>query len=245
MPASFSESSLADLERAIGHTFENPQLPLEALTHRTYSHEHPDTAPFFNERLEFLGDSVLGFVVSEELYRRFPERDEGFLSRLKAAVVQDRTLSIAAERIDLGGFVRLGRGEEKTGGREKPSLLADAMEALFAAVFLDGGLEPARRVILTVLDEAIGHAARRGGIEDAKTALQERAHQLGYGAPDYRICAESGPDHEKTFDAEVILEGAVVGRGRGANKKEAEKDAASQALDFLEKGRVTQEGTSS
>jgi len=138
MPASSSGVSLAELEAAIGYRFRDRRLPLEALTHRTYSHEHPGTAPDFNERLEFLGDAVLGLVVSEALFRRFPRGDEGMLSRMKAAVVRDRQLALTAGEIGLGRFVRLGRGEEKTGGRTKPSLMADAMEALFAAVYLDG-----------------------------------------------------------------------------------------------------------
>jgi len=233
MPASSSGVSLAELEAAIGYRFRDRRLPLEALTHRTYSHEHPGTAPDFNERLEFLGDAVLGLVVSEALFRRFPRGDEGMLSRMKAAVVRDRQLALTAGEIGLGRFVRLGRGEEKTGGRTKPSLMADAMEALFAAVYLDGGFEAAAEVIRRLLGPAVDRTARRGGIDDAKTALQEELHRRGLAQPQYRLCSESGPDHAKEFEVEVRVDDVVAGTGRGPNKKEAEKAAAAAALQWL------------
>ena len=215
MPASSSESSLSSLEEEIGYSFGRTSLPLEALTHRTYSHENPGAAPFFNERLEFLGDSVLGLVISEELFRRFPALDEGKLSKMKAALVRDSMLASVAENIGLGLCIRLGKGEEKTGGRLKPSLLADALEALIAAVYLDGGLDAAKKVIGLLFDEEMRAAAERGGLDDPKTELQEMVHRLSSGPLDYRLVEESGPDHRKTFTIEVVLQGKVAGTGSG------------------------------
>jgi len=230
MPASSSESSISSLEEEIGYRFGRSSLPIEALTHRTYSHENPGSAPFFNERLEFLGDSVVGLVIGEELFRRFPELDEGKLSKMKAALVRDKTLASIAEKIGLGLRIRLGKGEEKTGGRRKPTLLADAFEALMAAVYLDGGMTAAKKVIGLLFDEEIAAAADRGGLDDPKTELQELVHRLSSDGPDYRLVEETGPDHDKTFTIEVLLGNRVAGTGSGPNKKEAEKAAARAAI---------------
>lgn len=233
MPASSSESSLSSLEGEIGYRFSRNSLPIEALTHRTYSHENPERAPVFNERLEFLGDSVVGLVISEELFRRFPELDEGKLSKMKAALVSDRMLASIAAKIGLGLRIRLGKGEEKTGGRRKTTLLADAFEALMAAVYLDGGMDAAKMVINLLFEEEMRAAADQGGLDDSKTELQELVHRLNYAVPDYRLVDESGPDHNKTFTIEVVLGDRVAGIGSGPNKKEAEKDAARAAIRTL------------
>ena len=238
MPVSSSESSLSKLEEAIGYFFQRPELPLEALTHRTFFHEHPAEARSFNERLEFLGDSVLGLLMSEELFRRFPKWNEGKLSKLKAAMVQDRMLAAIAGKLSLGAHVRLGKGEELTGGRNKPSLQADAFEALIAAVYLDGGLEAARSVIMRLFDAGIDEVVKQGGLYDPKTNLQELAHRMLGEQPEYRLVGQSGPDHRKTFKVELILGGNVLGHGSGSSKKIAEQEAARHALDGLKKEKT-------
>ncbi len=235
MPVSSSEKSLTKLEESIGYFFQREALPLEALTHRTFSHEHPSEARYFNERLEFLGDSVLGMIISEELFKRFPEWNEGKLSKLKAAVVQDKSLAVIAGKLSLGAHVKLGKGEELTGGRNKPSLLADAFEALIAAVYLDGGLEATRAVILRLFDAEIDDVVKRGGLYDPKTNLQELAHRMFTEQPEYRLVGQSGPDHRKIFQVELILSGKILGHGSGSSKKVAEQEAAKHALDSLRK----------
>jgi len=234
MRASLPRSSPTELEQTIGYSFRNSDLLLQALTHRTFSHEHPEAAPLFNERLEFLGDAVLGLVISEELFGRYPDLNEGVLSKLKAALVRERTLASVARSLNLGDSLRLGRGEEQTGGREKRSLLADAVEALIAAVFLDGGLGAARALIGRFFEGRIEEAAEAGRSFDAKTTLQELAYRLSGQQPEYRLTGESGPDHLKTFAVEVLLQKKVLGQGSGRNKKEAEQAAARAALKRLE-----------
>jgi len=238
MPVSSSENSLTELEKAIGYFFQREEFPLEALTHRTFSHEHPSEARYFNERLEFLGDSVLGMIISEELFKRFPGWNEGKLSKLKAAVVQDKSLAVIAGKLNLGAHVKLGKGEELTGGRNKPSLLADAFEALIAAVYLDGGLKAARSVIIRLFDAEIGDVVKQGGLYDPKTNLQELAHRMFGKQPEYRLVGQSGPDHRKTFQVELVLAGNVLGDGSGSSKKVAEQEAAKQALDSLKKEKT-------
>jgi len=234
MPVSSSESSQDNLERVIGYRFSSKTLPLEALTHRTYSHEYPEEAPAFNERLEFLGDAVLGLLVSEELFRRCPEQSEGHLSRIKAGLVRDRTLARVATRLGLGRHIRLGKGEEQTGGRKRTSLLADAMEALLAAVYLDGGLEAARSVLGRVFAAELGTNPCENGLHDPKTMLQEHSHRLFQSTPEYTVVEEHGPDHAKVFKVEVSVGGRTRGRGAGPNKKEAEQAAARKALEELQ-----------
>ncbi len=232
-----NKNSLTELENSIGYFFEREALPLEALTHRTFSHEHPSEARYFNERLEFLGDSVLGMVISEELFKRFPSWNEGKLSKLKAAVVQDKRLALIAGKVNLGAHVKLGKGEELTGGRSKPSLLADAFEALIAAVYLDGGLESARAVILRLFDAEIDDVVKQGGLCDPKTNLQELAHRMFGEQPEYRLVGQSGPDHKKVFHVELILAGQILGDGSGSSKKVAEQEAAKNALESLRKNK--------
>ncbi|HVT20178.1 MAG TPA: ribonuclease III [Mycobacteriales bacterium] len=201
-----------------------------AVTHRSYAYENGGVPT--NERLEFLGDSVLGVVVTEELYRRYPDLAEGQLAKLRAAVVNARALAGVGRRIGLGGYIKLGRGEESTGGRDKSSILADALEAVIGAFYLDRGLEPSRSLILGLFAEALDDAAGLGAGLDWKTSLQELAAERGLGAPEYAV-DESGPDHAKSFRATAVLAGRPAGEGIGNSKKEAEQRAAEQAWTAL------------
>jgi len=225
--------SLAALD-ALGVALPDGLLGL-ALTHRSFAYEHGGLPT--NERLEFLGDSVLGLVASELLYRRHPELPEGELSKLKAHGVSKSALAPYAEQLGLGAALRLGVGEERSGGRSKVSLLADSLEALFGAVFLDGGLAPAREVVLPMLEAALSDApGARAGAGDSKTRLQELAQGRGWPLPEYRLIGEAGPDHSKVFTVECRVAGAAAGRGEGATKKAAEQRAAADALAGLADG---------
>ena len=222
------------LEIALGYTFRDPDLLLRALTHRSFANERGSSVGH-NERLEFLGDSVLNLCVSHELVRRFPAHSEGVLSRLRASVVSAPALAELAKTLGLGACLRLGRGEEQTGGREKPSLLADAYEALLAALYLDGGMEQAFAAVraqFAVHFEAMAHGPAE--TFDAKTRLQERVQAHRRVTPRYRVVATSGPEHEKIFESEILVDGEVLARGSGRNKKEAEQRAAHAALLRLE-----------
>ncbi|RFU20008.1 ribonuclease III [Geodermatophilus marinus] len=200
-----------------------------ALTHRSYAYENGGLPT--NERLEFLGDSVLGLVVTDELYRRYPELPEGRLAKLRASVVNMNSLAGVARQLGDGGLgphLLLGRGEETTGGRDKDSILADAVEALIGAVHLGLGLEAAAVIVHRLFDPLLDHAATRGAGLDWKTSLQELGAALGLGAPTYQV-ADTGPDHAKTFTAAVLLADVVRGRGSGRTKKAAEQEAAEAA----------------
>jgi ribonuclease-3 len=201
-----------------------------AITHRSFAYENGGVPT--NERLEFLGDSVLGVVVTEELYRRYPDLAEGQLAKLRAAVVNARALAGVGRSIGLGGYMKLGRGEESTGGRDKSSILADALEALIGAYYLDRGLEPSRKLVLELFADALEDAAGLGAGLDWKTSLQELAAERGLGAPEYAV-DESGPDHAKSFRAVAVLGGEATGEGTGNSKKEAEQRAAEQAWTAL------------
>ena len=224
---------LAALGDRLGHSFGDPGLVRRALTHRSWCAEHP--GELSNERLEFLGDAVLGMVVAEHLYERFPERSEGELSKARASVVNADALAEAARAVGLGTGLRLGRGEDAVGGRAKTSILADAMEAVIGAVYLDGGLEPARRLVLERLASAIEVAAEGAGVTDYKTQLQELAARRFDQLPVYEV-ADEGPDHEKRFFASVRLGGVERGRGEGRSKKQAEQAAARAAWRALTGG---------
>ena len=197
-----------------------------ALTHRSYAYENGGLPT--NERLEFLGDSVLGIVVTETLYLGFPDWPEGQLAKLRAAVVNATALADVARSLDLGEYVYLGRGEETTGGRDKSSILADTLEAVIGAVFLDSGIDVARHVVHRLFDPLIERAAELGAGLDWKTSLQEAAALAGLGSPEYRV-TDIGPDHAKEFSAEVLLDGRVLGSGSGRSKKLAEQRAAAAA----------------
>ncbi len=226
------------LETALGHHFRQPELLERALTHRSLLPERgPGEEARSNEQLEFLGDAVLGFLVSEALVARFPDWSEGQLSKSRARLVNETALHAAAMRLDLGKHLRLGRGEEKTGGRAKPALLADAYEAIVAAIYLDAGLEAARAFLArSLLNEAIAEQAQRLGQPDHKSALQELLQARGLPPAKYRVVEESGPDHRKTFVVEVKHAGRTA-RGAGSNKKEAEQAAAQAALQQWQAGQ--------
>jgi ribonuclease III len=201
-----------------------------AMTHRSYAHENGGIPT--NERLEFLGDSVLGVVITEELYRRHPDLPEGQLAKLRAAIVNSRALAGVGRSIDLGKYLKLGRGEQASGGRDKSSIIADAVEAVIGAFYLDRGLEATRALVLSLFADALDDAATLGAGLDWKTSLQELAAERSFGAPEY-IGVESGPDHQKSFIAKVVVGGEEVGEGQGNSKKEAEQLAAEQAWTTL------------
>jgi ribonuclease III len=214
------------LERALGVRFKDPRLREAALTHRSYAFERERDET--NERLEFLGDAVLGLVVTDLAYRRFPDLPEGELAKLRAATVNMITLADVARDLGLGEEILLGKGEELSGGRDKTSILADAMEAVLGAVYLDRGLEAARQLIERVFWPRMAAYARGEGDRDYKTGLQELAAQDLGSVPQYRV-SEEGPDHAKRFTATVFLGGQAYGAGSGRSKKEAEQRAAREA----------------
>ncbi len=201
-----------------------------ALTHRSYAYESGGLP--HNERLEFLGDSVLGLVVTDTLYSTHPDLAEGQLAKLRAAVVNMRALADVARTIGLGDFLFLGRGEETTGGRDKDSILADTMEAVIGAAYLSAGLAPAAAFVHHLLDPLISESARMGAGLDWKTSLQELCSQHTLGTPEYRV-ADDGPEHAKTFFAEVLIGGEALGTGTGRTKKDAEQQAAAQAWEAI------------
>ncbi len=220
-----------DLQDAIGYRFTDRGLIEHALTHRSRAAEDHSGAVLDNESLEFLGDAVLGLVVADALYRRFPDFDEGVKSKIKASVVSTASLARHAEALRLGDHLLLGRGEEKTGGRFKPALLADAFEALIAAIYLDGGLEAAAEFLRRELEQDVETGATQTVLgHDYKSALQERLQAMGRPLPEYRVASASGPDHRKVFTIEVLVDGSVLASASGTAKKHAEQDAARQAL---------------
>ena len=222
---------IKDLEAAIGYRFKNITLLQNALTHSSYANERWHNSLLSNERLEFLGDSILGMTVAEYLYRNFPDRPEGDLTRMRADMVCEKALAKVAARIELGKHLMLGNGEEQGGGRKRDSILADAVESVIAACFLDGGMEAARqfidRFVLVEVPVKKLHNA------DYKTALQELVQQKKNQVLSYVLIGESGPDHDKRFDVEVKLNGVSVGTGSGSSKKRAEQDAARCALEKM------------
>jgi ribonuclease-3 len=214
---------------ALGAEVDRDSIDL-ATTHRSYAYENGGVPT--NERLEFLGDSVLGVIITEELYRRHPDLPEGQLAKLRAAIVNSRALAGVGRSIDLGTYLKLGRGEQASGGRDKSSIIADAVEAVIGAFYLDRGLEPTRALVLTLFATALDDAATLGAGLDWKTSLQELAAERSVGAPEY-VVVESGPDHQKSFVAKVVIGGEEVGEGTGNSKKEAEQLAAEQAWTAL------------
>ena len=223
------------LEERLGHRFFRVELLTRALTHRSAVGEAAGTELEDNERLEFLGDAVLNLLASEHLYEAFPDWSEGQLSRSRARIVNAHSLEAAARRLELGRHLKLGRGEEKTGGREKSALLADAFEAVLGAIYLDGGLSAARDFLRrTLLQDALETAGERLSESDRKSALQEFLQGRGRPAAEYRLAGESGPDHQKEFRVEVWVDGACLAAGQGSTKKDAEQHAAQIALELLE-----------
>ncbi|MBI3611011.1 MAG: ribonuclease III [Nitrospirae bacterium] len=232
-----SVEHLDTFQKILDYTFRKPELLREALTHKSYLNEirgsEEDKAVQDNERLEFLGDAVLDLVVSESLIALHPLSTEGDLSKMKARIVSAATLARVAKRMGIGNFLRLGRGEERTQGREKPSLLADALEAVIAAVYLDGGFETIRTVLIRIFDDEIYHRGQRPGETDYKTELQESCQREFDVLPVYHVLRESGPDHQKIFEVRLTIKDRVYGFGQGRSKKEAEQQAAKQALEKL------------
>ena len=222
---------IKDLEVAIGYRFRNISLLQNALTHSSYANERWHNSLLCNERLEFLGDSILGMLVAEYLFRSFPDRPEGELTRMRADMVCEKTLAAAANRIGLGGHLLLGHGEEQGGGRARASILADAMESVIAACFLDGGMDAALKVVQQFI--LVEVPVKKMHNADYKTALQELVQQKKNQALSYVLVGESGPDHDKHFDVEVKLNGNVVGSGSGSSKKRAEQMAAKAAIEKL------------
>lgn len=226
--------TLGPLEARVGHKFRDLGLLEHALTHRSRAHEDASGGVIDNESLEFLGDAVLGFVIADMLFHHFPTHDEGYKSKVKASIVSAVSLARLAEEIDLGRFVLLGRGEEKTGGRRKHAILADCFEALIASIYLDGGVEAARAFIVARFGPLILSAGDQADeatfTEDWKSALQEWMQANGRGLPNYRLASAEGPDHRKRFDVEVLVQGVAAGRAEGRSKKEAEQQAAKAAL---------------
>ncbi|HXG57526.1 MAG TPA: ribonuclease III [Thermoanaerobaculia bacterium] len=221
---------LGEFEARIGYAFRDRDLLRRALTHKSFSHEAKQPSVDHNETFEFLGDSVLGFVVGDLLFRRFPDLDEGALSKIKAYLVSANSLAAKARQLGMGEFIFLGVGEEKTGGRKKDSLLANVFEALIAAIYLDGGIDPARRMIEESFRDDIESVNQEDLLfHDYKTALQELAQGKGLPLPEYSVVGEVGPDHDKTFIVEVKV-GQLVARGEGSSKKEAQQQAAKHAL---------------
>lgn len=218
------------LEEKLGYQFRDRGLLEHAMTHSSYANEHRSAGLTSNERLEFLGDSVLGVVVADYLFHEHPDMPEGELTRTRAALVCEGSLYDAAQGLGLGEYLRLGKGEDAGGGRKRPSILADATEAMLAAVYLDGGMEAVRPIIRwLILDKEQEKAADR----DYKTALQELVQRTPGAAVAYRLARESGPDHCRSFEMEASVDGKVIGSGVGRTKKEAEQMAAKAALEKL------------
>lgn len=232
-PNSISKARPAtDLARTLGIAFKDGALLQQAMYHRSYLNEAVEAVES-NERMEFLGDAVLGLVVSEKLYRDYPGLSEGQLSQLRAILVRWDALARVAGRIGLGDYLVLGRGEEMSGGRARPSNLAAALEALIGAAFLDAGMAGAKKLVLKLLKPDFEEIAAQGVTADSKSELQHLAQTRWHQIPEYRLLSSEGPDHAKLFTVEVLVGNQVVGQGQGRNKKQAELNAARQALETL------------
>ena len=223
---------MTDLQNKIGYQFKNPALLNEALTHSSYANEHKSQHIKYNERLEFLGDSVLSIVVSDYIYKNCPELPEGELTKLRASLVCEKSLYEFAKKIDLGKYLILSKGERHNGGADRPSILSDAFEALIAAIYIDGGITPASKHILNFVIPAIKNSKKKK-INDYKTTLQEIIQKNPGEKLEYVLVKESGPDHNKHFVVEVHLNSNVIGKGGGRSKKEAEQQAAREALELM------------
>lgn len=219
------------LEQRLGQPFRQRELLLEALTHRSYVFEKPAVGLRHNERLEFLGDAILAFLSAEYLFSTYPALSEGELTDTRAALVRASTLANFARRLDLGRHLRMGRGEARTGGRQRDTLLAAAFESLLGALYLDSGLETVRRLLLPLLVEEAQRVVSGGRFKDDKSLLQELAQAHLGVTPTYRVVAEEGPAHSRSYTVEVLLGEQVAGRGQGRNKQSAEQEAAHQALE--------------
>ncbi|MEW6108712.1 MAG: ribonuclease III [Nitrospirota bacterium] len=225
-----SKRTIEELEQKINYVFEDKRLLLEALTHKSYYHENKDRTSFYNERLEFLGDSVIGLIVVEYIFLHEKKYEESVLAKIKSYIVCESILAEIASSISLGKYILLGKGEESSGGRKKQSILSDALEALIGAVYLDGGYEKTRMMVLNFYKDRIESAIKSGEFYDYKTELQEKS-QLLYGIlPEYRLIRQQGAEHKRVFTVAVYLDGKKLGVGSGRRKKEAETMAARKAL---------------
>ncbi len=218
-----------ELQKKMGYTFKNEGLLMRALSHSSYVNEN-HFAGESNERLEFLGDSVLGLITAQNFYMNYTKLPEGELTKLRAATVCEKSLAGFAEELELGKYLLLGKGEVLTGGRERPSIQADAFEAIIAAIYLDGGMDEARKFVLKYIDEAI---RKHQSFKDYKTMLQEIVQRNPGEIVEYVLSGETGPDHDKRFEVEVHLNSNVIGRGIGKSKKRAEQEAAREALELM------------
>jgi len=225
---------LQELQSEIGYNFNNINLLNRALTHSSYANEHKKLNMTFNERLEFLGDSVLSVIVSDFIFTKYIEYPEGELTKLRATVVCEPSLAFVAKKLKLGRYLLLGKGEEATGGRDRVSILADALEALIGSIYLDGKLKSAKTFILKYLSEIIENAVQGGDLFiDYKTQLQETLQKTTKSKIEYRVIKEEGPDHNKIFHMEVMVDEDILGNGIGKSKKESEQNAAKTALDKI------------
>ena len=234
-----ARTPLDEAQQVIGYTFRNPRLLDEALTHTSYVNEIKDQESKDNERLEFLGDAVLALIISEHVASASPDLTEGALSKLRSCLVSEATLARTARRLDLGRLLRLGRGEERTQGRDKESILANTLEAVLAAVYRDGGLDAARSFVLRAFAQELREASSPdpGAVlsGDYKTQLQEWCQQRYDNVPQYLTEKDTGPDHQKTFEVQVLVQGRILGRGAGRSKKEAEQAAAQEAIKHVKR----------
>ena len=221
------------LEQELGYTFKDKNLLQTALTHTSYAYEKKTIS---NEKLEFLGDSILEFLSSIYIYQNYPKLKEGEMTKVRAQVVCEASLYKVAKSHNFSDFLRLGKSEKAIGGEVKPAIMADSVEAVIAAMYLDGGLEPVNKFIIENLKEEIKFASKNVGQKDYKTVLQEILQKHGDVKIEYKIIKEFGPDHNKTFDAEVIYNGNILAKGEGKSKKNAEMDAAKHAIEILKKG---------
>ena len=228
---STAAETMSDFQARLNYTFRDPEVLERALTHKSFANERREAASSNNERLEFLGDTVLGFLIGDLLYRTFPSLQEGALSKIKAHLVSAAILGEKGRALEIGRFLRMGTGEARSGGSEKLSLVADAFEAVVAAIYLDGGLGAAEAFVRAQFGRDVsGIDLADLSFHDYKTALQEAAQGLGLPLPDYRVVGESGPDHEKAFEVEVLWDGEAFASGRGSSKREAQRKAAKEAL---------------
>lgn len=227
------KEQLSELEQKIGYIFSKTYLLDRALTHSSYANQEGLSYVEHNERMEFLGDSVLSVVVSEHIFKKYKSKPEGKLTRIRSGIVCESSLYECAKKIDLGRYMLIGKGEELSGGRNRVSMLADAFEALIAAIYIDGGLEKAREFVISSLSDTIDGAVKDAYMRDYKTKLQEIVQREQGATIVYKVVGEEGPAHNKTFFVEVTVNGSITGKGRGRSKKEAEQRAAKSALSLL------------
>jgi len=225
------KNSISDFEKIINYEFRNKNNIIMAFTHSSYSNENKNEKLMNNERLEFLGDSVLNITVSEFLYKNYPNLSEGEMTKIRASVVCENTLMTCSSNIRAGDFLLLGKGEEQTGGRKRSSILSDVFEAIIGAIYIDDGLESAKKFILSQLKQHIENAVKGFCIKDYKTQLQEMVQKNGDVKIAYEVISENGPDHDKVFVTQVSIQGAPYGTGKGKSKKEAEQNAAKEAIE--------------